>query len=501
MRIKKAVLFIFIFILFFSRFFVVSISYGNADGKILSENAIIEPTISVGRAAKNKIRESAISVGRGLGNAITENKFFFVSDEKSGDEIKKEWAENVNEDEGFSFAAASGEKSGDEIGKEWEENVNEDERFLFAVASGEKSGDEIEKELEENVAKQLGGLDLDELQKFVDSLDGGGLVANVKEYIKRIINGDLGGGPEVFFQLGAEIVLKDAAALLPTMAAIIIICLLSGFVSGVTSNFFKKSTREIIFFVCYALIILILLRRVIGYIDEVRALLQAMSRLMNIVFPVLLTLMSALGGNVGAAAYQPLMATLAVGIISIINAAVFPCFIATILFSVIGNMSETVKLEGFRNFFKTSANWLLGGIFTLFMLFVTVKGITGAALDGVTVNALKFAVSSYVPILGGYLSDGFDLVLGSLVLIKNAVGFTSVIIMLTMLFSPIIKIAVFALALKLLAAITEPVADARISKMISGLASNMKLLIASISGVGFMFFLVVMLTVMTANVF
>jgi stage III sporulation protein AE len=164
-------------------------------------------------------------------------------------------------------------------------------------------------------------------------------------------------------------------------------------------------------------------------------------------------------------------------------------------------MSETVRLEGFRNFFKTAANWILGGVFTLFMLFVTVKGVTGASLDGVTVNALKFAVSSYVPILGGYLSDGFDLVLGSLVLIKNAVGFTSVVIMLAAIFSPLIKIAVFILALKLLAAVTEPIADARISKMISGLASNMKLLIASVLGVGFMFFLVVMLAVMTANVF
>jgi stage III sporulation protein AE len=122
-------------------------------------------------------------------------------------------------------------------------------------------------------------------------------------------------------------------------------------------------------------------------------------------------------------------------------------------------------------------------------------------LDGVAVNAVKFAVSSYVPVLGGYLSDGFDLFLGSLVLIKNAVGFTSVIIMLTALFAPIIKIAVFVLALKLLAAITEPIADGRISKMISGLASNMKLLTASVLGVGFMFFLVVMLVVMTANVF
>ncbi|MDR1906474.1 MAG: stage III sporulation protein AE, partial [Clostridiales bacterium] len=222
---------------------------------------------------------------------------------------------------------------------------------------------------------------------------------------------------------------------------------------------------------------------------------------MNIIFPVLLTLMSALGGVVSAASYKPLMATLSVGIISVINGIVMPCFIATILFSIIGNMSDTVKIDGFRRFFKTAANWILGGIFTIFTLFITVEGITGAAMDNVAINAVKFAVSSYVPILGGYISDGFDLVLGSIVLIKNAVGFTGVVILLSVILSPVLRIAVFILALKLTAAIAEPIADRRISNMISGLASNMKLLVSAVLGVGFMFFITSMLVIMTANVF
>jgi stage III sporulation protein AE len=358
-----------------------------------------------------------------------------------------------------------------------------------------------EDELEENTDNQLDGLDLSELDRFISSLDDRFISVGVKEYIKKIINGEFGNGPEVFFKISADIAFKNAVSLAPMMIAIVIICLLSGFVSGITSDFLKKSTREIIFFVCYALIIVILLTQVTAYIGSVKGLLNNLTRLMNIIFPILLTLMSALGSAVSAASYQPLMATLAVTVITVINSVVLPLFTATILFSIIGNMSETVKLDGFRSFFKTAANWLLGAMFTLFMLFVTVEGITGAALDNVTINAVKFALSSYVPVLGGYLSDGFDLMLGSLVLIKNALGFTGIMILLSVLLSPIIKIAVFILALKLTAAIAEPIADKRISKMISGLASNMKLLAAAVIGVGFMFFLTIMLVIMTANVF
>ncbi|MDR3293017.1 MAG: stage III sporulation protein AE [Clostridiales bacterium] len=370
---------------------------------------------------------------------------------------------------------------------------------VFA-ASDEKGREEVEKELESNIDERLGGLDLSELERFVNSLDDGIVKGNLKDYIDKIVKGEYGSGGQAVFKIASELLLADALNLLPMLAAIVIVCLLSGFVSGVTSNFLKKSTQEIIFFVCYALIILILMSRVIGYIETVRTLLQTMTRLMDILFPVLLTLITALGGAVSVSAYQPLMAVLAVTIVSVISGIIVPCFIAAILFSLVGNMSETVKLEGFRSFFKTAANWLLGGMFGLFTLFVSVEGITGAALDNVTVSAVKFAVSSYVPILGGYLSDGFDLVLGSVVLIKNALGFTGIMIMLSVILAPVIKMAVFILVLKLTAAIAEPISDKRISKMISSLASNMKLLITSVLGVGFMFFLTVMLVIMTGNV-
>ncbi|MDR1906551.1 MAG: hypothetical protein LBQ27_06555, partial [Clostridiales bacterium] len=149
-----------------------------------------------------------------------------------------------------------------------------------AGVNAEKSADEIEKELDENTDKNLNGLDLSELDAFIASLGGGLIRGSVKDYIKKIIDGDFGSGSEAVFNIAKDIILKDIAAILPMVAGIVIICLLSGFVSGVSSNFLRKSTREIIFFVCYALIILLLLNHVTGYISDVKGLLNNLSRLM-----------------------------------------------------------------------------------------------------------------------------------------------------------------------------------------------------------------------------
>ena len=60
---------------------------------------------------------------------------------------------------------------------------------------------------------------------------------------------------------------------------------------------------------------------------------------------------------------------------------------------------------------------------------------TGGLL-GVTV---LFVLSGYVPILGGYLSQGFDLISAGCVLIKNSIGMIGIIAVLYLVLKPILQ--------------------------------------------------------------
>ena len=138
-------------------------------------------------------------------------------------------------------------------------------------------------------------------------------------------------------------------------------------------------------------------------------------------------------------------------------------------------------------------------MFSIFMSFVTVQGITGATLDSVAVGTAKFALSSYIPILGGYLSDGFDLVLASCVLIKNSIGLSVLIILICLILVPLLEIIIFMLGLKAVAAIIEPVTDNRMSELVAKMSDNLMPLILAILGISFMFFIMIMLIIYTCN--
>lgn len=64
---------------------------------------------------------------------------------------------------------------------------------------------------------------------------------------------------------------------------------------------------------------------------------------------------------------------------------------------------------------------------TVFVGLLTVKGLVSGAADTVTVRATKFMISSFVPVVGGALSDAYNSVFGCLGVVKNTVGVFGII--------------------------------------------------------------------------
>ena len=118
-------------------------------------------------------------------------------------------------------------------------------------------------------------------------------------------------------------------------------------------------------------------------------------------------------------------------------------------------------------------------------------------MDKFGFNVAKFAVSSYVPVLGGYLSDGLDLLTASVVLVKNALGYVGAIVLCSIVLFPIVKVVVFSL--KLTSAVCEPLGDTRTSNLLFAVSKNTNLLITALAGVAFAFFLLVMLMISSCN--
>ena len=373
----------------------------------------------------------------------------------------------------------------------------------YIVLAEDNDTENLQVELEETIYSQLENLDLAQIESVLKGLGDDQLevfgVSSFGDKVKKIVSGEFADGQQSIFKAIINLIFDDVLTFVPLLASIIIISIICGFLSNLKSDSSGKGVGDIIHFVCYGVVISIVMTAVVNLIQMTGKTINGLRSQMEVVFPLLLTIMTAIGGTMSVSIYQPAVALLSSAIMHIFTSVLMPIFIFSIVFTIISNLTSTVKLEKFTKFFQSTFKWIIGGIFTVFMAFLSIQGITASTYDGVSIRTAKYAIRSYVPILGGYLSEGFDVIMASSVLIKNAIGASGLLLMFSTIISPIVKIVVFILVLKLAAAILEPLTDARISDFIYSVSKSLSMLIVMILGVAFMYLITVGLIMCTAN--
>lgn len=372
--------------------------------------------------------------------------------------------------------------------------------FLIISISPTAFASDAENSLNNAIDEQLGVLDTDDFDKFLKELDNDYVGDRLKNYINQIVNGESVFDVMEFVNLACGGLLDGLLSSIPMCASIILICVLSSTLTRFSSKFAQNSTQKIIRFVTVCVVLVIMVSATLNYSNEVLDTVKTLRNFTNVIFPILVTLLTVVGGTSVVGVFSPFVAIFSTLILNGIEGIIFPIFFACLALSVVGNVTDSVKLDRLRGFLSSTGKWILGLVFGLFTTFLSGQALVSSAIDGVSIKATKFALSSYVPILGGYLSDGFDFVMAGSVLIKNAVGLTGIVVLAVIILIPLLKLVVFSLILKLTSGITESLGDSNIAKMIGSVSSSLNILSAVLLGVGFVFFFILLLLIFTVNV-
>lgn len=141
---------------------------------------------------------------------------------------------------------------------------------------------------------------------------------------------------------------------------------------------------------------------------------------------------------------------------------------------------------------------LISASFTVFIGIITMYGI-GANIDGVTIRTAKFAVDNFIPIIGKFLSDAVEAVIGCSAILKNGIGMIGLVVLFFICIAPAIKITVLIFIYKVIAALVEPIASINISSSFSEVSKSLLLLLIGILSVATMFFITITVIVEAGN--
>ncbi|MDY6024022.1 MAG: stage III sporulation protein AE [Candidatus Borkfalkiaceae bacterium] len=353
-------------------------------------------------------------------------------------------------------------------------------------------------DLSDSIEKNLQDVDLDNLNDFYNRIGGDG---NFTDSIRKLINGefefDCNGVADYLNQL----IFTKAKAYLPTIMNVVLIAVVYTVYSLIKGKYLSSEIDKVVNIVCYFAVLFIVLSVSARLFLNTKNTIELLRELCEIMSPIILTLMVASGGGTSAALYKPALVFLAGGITEIVSAILLPIVGIMIILSCFSEVSGNIRVNKFNQLFSSILKWSIGIIISLYGAFLTVKGISAATYDGISVKAAKYAVSNSIPLIGGFIKDSLDFVVAGSVIIKNAVGISVIICIFFTVLSPIIEILCFSLLLKFSAAITESLGNLRLTNFISNVSKSVSYLSTCVITVAFSFFLTVLLLIFSANAF
>lgn len=271
-----------------------------------------------------------------------------------------------------------------------------------------------------------------------------------------------------------------------SLVSILVIIIIHSILKSISESLENDNISKLIYYVQYIAIVTVIMSNFSDIINLVKETTSNLVGFMNTLIPVLISLMLYTGSIATTSILEPIILFMINFIGNLIQNLLIPMMLIITSISIISKISDKVQIEKISKFLKSSTTWFLGLVLTIFVGVVSLEGTLSSSVDGITAKTAKALVSSAVPVVGKILGDIVDSVLGCGVILKNAVGFLGVIIIIGICILPILKLAVLTFSYKLVASVSEVIADSKIVKLLDEIADIFKILLAILVSISFM---------------
>lgn len=320
---------------------------------------------------------------------------------------------------------------------------------------------------------------------------------DISEILENAITGEVDN--KTIFQriinlLGGELI--DGLNVLGSILAIVII---HSVLKSISESLENDNISKLIYYVQYILIVTIVMMNFSDVVQVVKDTCNNLIGFMNILIPLLISLMIYTGSITTSGVLEPVILFLINFISNIIQTIIIPIVLIFMSLIVLSKISDNVQIDKISKLLKSGVVWFFGIVLTIFVGVISLEGTLSSSVDGITAKTTKAIVSSAIPVVGKILGDAVDTVLGCGIILKNAVGVIGIIIAIGICIIPILKLGILTVAYKIMSAICEPIADKNITSLLEEIGDVYKILLAILCSISVMLIVGTALVVKISN--
>ncbi|MBR6799882.1 MAG: stage III sporulation protein AE [Firmicutes bacterium] len=330
-------------------------------------------------------------------------------------------------------------------------------------------------EFENIINEQLDSMDLSELEKLLDEAPAEMTIAD-EISVNSIINDLLNGQPifdsENLMDNIKELFFIEVRSSLILGCEILAVCIIIGLLNNFSNSFGSKTVSSLGTMICGFVIIALCIGSFYQTYNSCSSTMDVMSTTMTILLPIMIPLLISMGGISSGSIMDPVILASVTGFNFIMQHIVLPLIFLSAIFILINSITDKDYVKKLALFMRKGALFITGLTITIFSGITAVQGIMTKSADSLLMKTAKFSIDNFVPIIGGFAADSLDMVINCIGVIKSAVGLIGIVIIISMLAMPVIKIMAVAVIYKITAIAAEPVANKNISDSLNEIGTS-----------------------------
>jgi len=335
----------------------------------------------------------------------------------------------------------------------------------------------------------LDEMDFGEINDTLDELLGDQSFS-FGEAVGKLISGEMPFTWESIGQLVWDAMFSELDQHRKTAVQILILIIVAAIFMNFTNVFEKSQVADISFYIMYLLLFTILMKAFYNMSQIAEETLNNVLTFMKILMPSYFIAATFASGSLTGVAYYEFTLLLITLIQWLLKYAVLPAVNLYVLFLLLNHLSAKEYLSKMADLLKTFIEWSLKTLGAAAIGFQIVQSLILPALDSLK-TAVVNKTAGAIPGVGNIFTGVAEVVLGSAVLIKNAIGAVGLIILVFICISPIVKLAVCVILYKVMAALIQPVSDKRMVECVGGVGEGAGMLLKIVLHIAILFFITV----------
>lgn len=213
-------------------------------------------------------------------------------------------------------------------------------------------------------------------------------------------------------------------------------------------------------------------------VNEARGCLVSLSELVSLLEPLIVALLTLFGMSGSALVFRPALTLLSGAVSTLMYQAVLPLALAGGVIGVMELLAPQGR-GGVGALLLRICRWILVTVCSLYLTLTALKGFSAGASDSLLLRTTRLAASG-LPFVGGLISDSLETAFSCMRLVKGALGVTGILLCVTTLAGPLIRLGLQLVVLKAAGAVARPLGAEGVGQLCERLGAMLGVLLAAI---------------------